>query len=250
MNPDRFWHFTSNLQPILTMATSSFLLTNDLQATISSSSSFWGGLSGNFAITNTSQQSKSGWSFSFVSSYSNFDFWNANESAVRNSDGTYTITVNAPAGAAPLAAGARLDLGFTVGSDSDATVTVAEAVLGPVGTPSSAGSGSTGTGTDTGTSPSTSTPTPTPDSTPTSTSTSNPSSNPSSNPTSTSTSTTGGTPTASGGLVVEIQLGGSWSGAYEGTVTVRNGGSGAVAAGWSVSFLSDHRLGSVSDFQM
>ena len=50
--------------------------------------------------------------------------------------------------------------------------------------------------------------------------------------------------------MVEIQLGGAWSGAYEGTVTVRNSGSSAGAAGWSVSFLSDHRLGSVSDFQM
>ena len=86
------------------MTTSSLLLNNDLQAIISATSSFWGGLSGSFAITNTSQQGKSGWSFSFVSSYSNFDFWNADESAVRNSDGTYTITVKAPAGAAALAA--------------------------------------------------------------------------------------------------------------------------------------------------
>ena len=99
------------------MTTSSLLLNNDLQATVSATSSFWGGLSGSFAITNTSQQSKSGWSFSFVSSYSNFDFWNADESAVRNSDGTYTITVKAPAGAAALAAGA------TWASPSAATAT-------------------------------------------------------------------------------------------------------------------------------
>ena len=204
------------------MAISSWLLASDLQAIVSSSSSFWGGLSGSFAITNTSQQSMSGWSFSFVSSYSSFDFWNADESAVRNSDGTYTITVKAPAGAAPLAAGARLDLGFTVTSDGDATVTVAEAVLGPVGTTSGGGTGS---------SPLTSTST----STTTSTGTSN---------------STGSTPSGSGGLVVEVQLGSSWSGAYEGSLTVRNSGSSAVASGWSVSFLSDHRLGSVSDFQI
>ena len=208
------------------MATSSWLLAGDLQATVSSGSSFWGGLSGSFVITNTSQQSKSSWSFSFVSSYNTFDFWNADESAVRNSDGTYTITVKAPAGAAPLAAGSRLDLGFTVMSDSDATVTVAEAVLGPVGTISGGGTGS---------SPSTSTSTTTGTDSTTSTGTTN---------------STGSTPSGSGGLVVEVQLGSSWSGAFEGTLTVRNSGSSAVAAGWSVSFLSDHRLGSISDFQL
>lgn len=223
------------------MATSSWLLASDLQATVSSGSSFWGGLSGGFAITNTSQQSKSSWSFSFVSSYNTFDFWNADESAVRNSDGTYTITVKAPAGAAPLAAGSRLDLGFTVTSDSDATVTVAEAVLGPVGTTtSSGGSGSTDSGAASSSSTSTSASTSTSTSTGSTTTTG-----------STSLAGTGSsTPSGSGGLVVEVQLGSSWSGAYEGTLTVRNSGSSTVAAGWSVSFLSDHRLGSVSDFQM
>jgi len=212
------------------MATSSWLLASDLQATVSSGSSFWGGLSGSFAITNTSQQSKSSWSFSFVSSYNTFDFWNADESAVRNSDGTYTITVKASAGAAPLAAGSRLDLGFTVMSDSDATVTVAEAVLGPVGTTTSSSSTSTSTSTSATTSTSTGSTTTTGSTSPAGTGSSSPS--------------------GSGGLVVEMQLGSSWSGAYEGTLTVRNSGSSAVAAGWSVSFVSDHRLGSVSDFQL
>jgi GH18 family chitinase len=216
------------------MITSSLLLNNDLQATIFSTSSFWGGLSGNFAITNTSLQSKSNWSFSFLSTYSNFDFWNADESAVRNSDGTYTITVNAPAGAAPLAAGARFDLGFTVTSDNDPTVTVVEAVLGPLGTTSSGGS-STSTSTSSSSSSSTAT---------------SPSPSPSTSSPTTTSGTGSSTPTGSGSLVVEVQLGSSWSGAYEGTLTVRNSGSSAVAAGWSVSFLSDHRLGSVSDFQL
>jgi GH18 family chitinase len=227
------------------MAPSSWLLASDLQATVSSGSSFWGGLSGSFAITNTSQQSKSSWSFSFVSSYSNFDFWNADESAVRNSDGTFTITVKAPAGASPLAAGARLDMGFTVTSDSDATVTVAEAVLGPVGATTSGGSGTTSSGGD---SSSTSTST----STTSSTSTTPAAGSTTTTGTSTGTTPDSGTstPSGSGGLVVEIQLGGAWSGAYEGTLTVRNSGSSAVAAGWSVSFVSDHRLGSVSDFQV
>ena len=226
------------------MTTSSWLLNNDLQALVATNSSFWGGLSGSFAITNTSQQSKSNWSFSFVSSYSNFDFWNADESAVRNSDGTFTITVKAPAGAAPLAAGARLDLGFTVSSDSDATVTVAETVLGPVGTTttSSGGSGSPDSGANSSSSSSTSTST----STSTTTSTGSTTTTGSTSPAGTGTST----PSGSGGLVVEIQLGSAWSGAYEGTLTVRNSGSSAVAAGWNVSFLSDHRLGSVSDFQL
>ncbi|MEB3254790.1 MAG: hypothetical protein VKJ05_00235, partial [Synechococcaceae cyanobacterium] len=203
------------------MTTTSWLLTNDLQASVSAGSSFWGGLSGSFAITNTSQQSKSDWSFSFVSTYNNFDFWNADESAVRNSDGTYTITVKAPVGTAPLAAGSRLDLGFTVMSDSDATVTLSEAVLGPMGsTTGTTTTTTTTTGAGAGAGASS------------------------------TTGTGSSTPSGSGGLVVEVQLGSSWSGAYEGTLTIRNSGSNAVAAGWSVSFLSDHRLGSVSDFQM
>ena len=47
---------------------------------------------------------------------------------------------------------------------------------------------------------------------------------------------------------MEIQLGGSWSGTYEGTLTVRNAGNTSVPAGWSVTFISDHVLRSISDF--
>lgn len=228
------------------MATASWLLTNELQASVSEASSFWGGLSGNVSIANISQHSKNNWSFSFISSYSSFDFWNADESAVRNSDGTYTITVRAPAGAPPLAAGARLDLGFTVMSDSDATVTLAEAVLGPVDTSTRGGSNTTISGGDASSPASTSAPTsPSRGSaTAAQTVTEN------ANETATENETETSTATASDGLMVEVQLGSSWSGAYEGTLTVRNSGSSAVAAGWSVSFISDHRLASISDFQV
>lgn len=198
------------------MTVQNFWLDQLLMASVSSTSSFWGGLSGSFSITNSGSQAIQGWSFQFVSKYKDFDFYNADQSAVANNDGTYTITVQAAAGTAPLSAGASLDLGFTVTSDSDQDVTLAETVLVNGGT-SSADTGSvTGTPSD---------------------------------------STTGGsqgsTSTAAGGdLAVQIKIGSSWDGAYEGTITVLNGGSGTVAAGWSVSFTSRHALRSISDFSV
>jgi GH18 family chitinase len=208
------------------MTVQNFWLDQLLMASVSSTSSFWGGLSGSFSITNSGSQAIQGWSFQFVSKYNNFDFYNADQSAVANNDGTYTITVQAAAGTAPLSAGASLDLGFTVTSDSDQDVTLAETVLvnggaASTGT-SSAGTSTAGTGSVTGTP---------------------------------SDSTTGGsqgsTSTAAGGdLAVQIKIGSSWDGAYEGTITVLNGGSGTVAAGWSVSFTSRHALRSISDFSV
>lgn len=111
------------------MTVQNFWLDQLLMASVSSTSSFWGGLSGSFSITNSGSQSIQGWSFQFVSKYNDFDFYNADQSAVANNDGTYTITVQAAAGAAPLSAGASLDLGFTVTSESDQEVTLAETVL-------------------------------------------------------------------------------------------------------------------------
>lgn len=208
------------------MTVQNFWLDQLLMASVSSTSSFWGGLSGSFSITNSGSQAIQGWSFQFVSKYNNFDFYNADQSAVANNDGTYTITVQAPAGGSPLSAGANLELGFTVTSDSDQDVTLAETVLVNGGTSStgtsSAGTSSAGTGSGTGTP---------------------------------SDSTTGGsqgsTSTAAGGdLAVQIKIGSSWDGAYEGTITVLNGSSGTVAAGWSVSFNSRHALRSISDFSV
>ena len=216
------------------MTVQNFWLDQLLMASVSSSSSFWGGLSGSFSITNSGSQAIQGWSFQFVSKYNDFDFYNADQSAVANNDGTYTITVQAAAGAAPLSAGASLDLGFTVTSDSDQDVTLAETVLvsGVAASSGSTGTNSTGTNsTDTssaGTGSGTGTP---------------------------SDSTTGGSQggpaTAAGGdLAVQIKIGSNWDGAYEGTITVLNGGSGTVAAGWSVSFTSRHALRSISDFSV
>ena len=213
------------------MTVQNFWLDQLLMASVSSTSSFWGGLSGSFSITNSGSQAIQGWSFQFVSKYNNFDFYNADQSAVANNDGTYTITVQAPAGGSPLSAGANLELGFTVTSDSDQDVTLAETVLVNGGTSStgtsstgtsSAGTSSAGTGSGTGTP---------------------------------SDLTTGGsqgsTSTAAGGdLAVQIKIGSSWDGAYEGTITVLNGSSGTVAAGWSVSFNSRHALRSISDFSV
>jgi len=94
------------------MTVQNFWLDPLLMASVSSTSSFWGGLSGSFSTTNSGSQAIQGWSFQFVSKYNNFDFYNADESAAANNDGTYTITVRAAAAAAPLGAGASLALGF------------------------------------------------------------------------------------------------------------------------------------------
>jgi chitinase len=222
------------------MTTQTFWLNELLSGSLQAGSSFWGGLSANFTITNQSNQSLSNWSFCFVSSYSNFDFYNADQTAHANGDGTYTITVS---GSAALAAGASLALGFTVNSDSDPTVTLADVVLAAGGSNPSTSDGATSTTgtTSGGTTSGSSTSDPTGSSGDSGTSTSTDSG---------STNTSGDGLTSSAGLSVEIKLGGSWSGTYEGTLTVRNGGSGAVPAGWSVSLISDHALRNISDFNV
>jgi GH18 family chitinase len=226
------------------MTVQNFWLDQLLMASVSSTSSFWGGLSGSFSITNSGSQAIQGWSFQFVSKYNHFDFYNADESAVANNDGTYTITVRAAAAAAPLGAGASLALGFTVTSDNDQDVTLAETVLIAGG---AANSGSTGTST-VGAGSETGTPSGTTTGSAAGTSTSSTGS-------STGGTTTGGsqgstTTATSGDLAVQIKLGSSWAGAYEGTITLLNGGSGSAPAGWSVSFTSRHALGSISDFSV
>ncbi|MGA1304294.1 MAG: hypothetical protein ACO3ZD_09665, partial [Cyanobium sp.] len=206
------------------MTSAFFSLDDLLQGSVTASSSFWGGLSGTFSILNTSSEAISDWSFSFISQYNGFDFYLGEESAELNSDGTYTITVRAPAGASPLAAGARLDLGFTVNSDSDPTVTLQEVVLSAASAPAASSGSSSTSDTDTNTN------------TP---------------PDTVSDPAAGmgpGSDSAIGGLAVEIQLGSGWSGTYEGTLTVRNVTNAAIPAGWSVTFISDHALRNISDF--
>ena len=205
------------------MATQTYRLNDLLSGSVQTGSSFWGGLSATFSISNLTNQSLSDWSFSFVSSYSNFDFYNANERAVANGDGTYTITVSAAAGSSPLAAGTSLALGFTVNSDRDAAVPLEKVVLAASGTVSTRPSpGSPDAG-----------------------------SIPVADGGATSSTTTSGTGlTTHSGLSVEVQLGGSWSGTYEGTLTVRNTSGGAVPAGWQVELISDHALRNISDFSV
>jgi len=230
------------------MTVQNFWLDQLLMASVSSTSSFWGGLSGSFSITNSGSQAIQGWSFQFVSKYHHFDFYNADESAVANNDGTYTITVRAAAAAAPLGAGASLALGFTVTSDNDQDVTLAETVLIAGG---AANSGSTGTSTA-GAGSKTGTPSGTPSGVATgSTAVTSTSSTGGSTGGTTTAGSQGSTATATRvGLAVQIKLGSSWAGAYEGTITVLNGGSGSVPAGWSVSFTSRHALATISDFSV
>ena len=97
--------------------------------TLTSSSTFWGGLSGSLQLVNSGQLMVEPWTYSFRSKYSDFDFYQADETAVLNEDGTYTITITAPAGSAGLAVGDSLSLDFTVNSASDSDVTLAEVVL-------------------------------------------------------------------------------------------------------------------------
>jgi chitinase len=227
------------------MTSSRFNLDDLLQGYVTVASSFWGGLSGTFSIVNTGTEVSSGWSFSFVSKYNAFDFYTGEESIQLNSDGTYTITVRAAAGDSPLAAGATLNLGFTVNSASDSTVTVEEVVLSTAVNGSAGGSSSNGdTGPEPGSS-STSAPAPAPGTDPGSGSGAG-----SASGTGTDTDTGTGSVSATGGLALEIQLGSGWSGTYEGTVTVRNTTNTAIPAGWSVTFISDHALRSISDFTL
>ena len=202
-------------------ATQMFRLNDELSGSLQAGSSFWGGLSASLAISNQTNQSISDWRFSFISSYSNFDFYNATESAVANGDGTYTVTVSAAADSAPLAPGGRLDLGFTVNSDREASVNLEKVVLA-VG--------------DTGAMPATTATTTATTATPTTAATE-------------ATSDTG-LSAGSASLSVDLQLGGSWSGTYEGTITVRNSSGAVVPAGWRVELISDHALRNISDFSM
>lgn len=261
--------FTS---PFLIMTNAISALNESLTGSVTATSRFWGGLSGTIAITNTSGQVLGDWSFSFVSSYSHFDFHNAQSSAVRNSDGTYTISVRPASWSAPLAVGARLDLGFTVTSDGGSTVTLAEAVMlggDAAGTDSSSGSATPGSTTTTAAGPGTaasdgtttgSAPNPS-DSTATTTgsvgsagsaTSSSGIAAPGSGSAGATTATTdpGAGSGSPSGLTLEIQLGSSWSGTYEGTLSVRNAGSSSVPAGWSVTFISDHPLRNISDFSV
>jgi len=179
-----------------------------------------------------------------VSKYNHFDFYNADESAVANNDGTFTITVRAAAAAAPLGAGASLALGFTVTSDNDQDVTLAETVLiaGGAANSGNTGTSTVGAGSETGT--------PSGATTGSTAGTSTSSSGSSRGGTATGGSRGSTTTVTSGDLAVQIKLGSSWAGAYEGTITVLNGGGGSVPAGWSVSFTSRQALGTISDFSV
>ena len=209
-----------------------------------SSSTFWGGLGGSLHLVNTGEIMVEPWTFSFQSKYSNFDFYQADETAVLNEDGSYTITISAPAGSTGLAAGSSLALDFTVNSDSDPDVTLAEVVLGEA-SPDGSDSDSSQNNTDDG-----------------SNSTDNTSGDDATGDDTTADDTTGGDATggdattdgalsdSASGLSLSIELGSSWQGAYEGSVSVSNTGSEPIAAGWSVSFISAHQLNNISDFQI
>jgi hypothetical protein len=112
--------------------------------TLTSSSTFWGGLSGSLQLVNSGELMVEPWTFSFRSKYSDFDFYQADETAVLNEDGSYTITISAPSGSAGLAVGDSLPLNFTVNNASDPDVTLAEVVLSDFST--EAGDNSTDAG--------------------------------------------------------------------------------------------------------
>ena len=89
-------------------------------------STFSGGLDGSLHLVNRGELITGPWSFSFRSEYYDFDFYEADESAVLNEDGTYTITISAPVGSAVIPANGSLRLDFTVSSASDAEISLAE----------------------------------------------------------------------------------------------------------------------------
>ena len=216
--------------------------------TLTSSSTFWGGLSGSLQLVNSGQLMVEPWTYSFRSKYSDFDFYQADETAVLNEDGTFTITITAPAGSAGLAVGDSLSLDFTVNSASDSDVTLAEVVLSDFNTDDGDHSSDSSTGDETNLDETSADET-------------------SVDATTDSGETTGGDGTvgdttggesatdgelsdSASGVSVSVELGSSWQGAYEGTITVSNTGSNPIAAGWSVSLISAHQLSNISDFQI
>ena len=201
--------------------------------TLTSSSTFWGGLSGSLQLVNSGELMVEPWTFSFRSKYSDFDFYQADETAVLNEDGSYTITISAPSGSAGLAVGDSLSLNFTVNSASDPDVTLAEVVLSDFST--EAGDNSTDAGDN---------------STDTSTGNETSADEPTGETTGGDSGTDGELSNSASGASVSVELGSSWQGAYEGTITVSNKGSDPIAAGWSVSFISAHQLSNISDFQV
>ena len=200
--------------------------------TLISSSTFWGGLGGSLQLVNSGGQTLEPWTFSFRSKYSNFDFYQADQTAVLNDDGSYTITISAPAGSAGLSAGSTLTLDFTVNSASDPDVTLAEVVLADSSADDSAEDNT--------------------DDSDNSNSTDN-----TAGDDATDDSATGDQPATDGelsdsasGASLAIELSSSWQGAYEGSISVSNTSGDPIPAGWSVSFISAHQLSSISDFQI
>ena len=217
---------------------------------IYSTSTFWGGLSGSFELINNDQDLSDYWTFNFQSKYNDFDFYNAEEISVLNSDGTYTITVSAPTGSSELQHGGRLNLDFTVNSTNDPEVSLTEVMLvvqadenSEIDSIQNSEGTSSGNATDT------------------QDQTDNINTNTSFNDGSSADETSSGEIDAdmesdtdlvdsTNGLSVSIELGSHWQGTYEGVISVLNSGDEPVQAGWSVSFISSHALSNITDFQI
>ncbi len=189
-----------------------------------SGSLYWGGMSGQLTITNSSDQPLSDWSVSFETLHQNFQSWAGHASVEPLPDGAVRVTLTPAAWNSTIAAGQSINLSFnadSVGLSNSGNLTDELFFVGgrgvePVPAPE---------------------PEPEPVPMPEPEPEPEPAPEPAPQP----------QPAA---VLVESTVTDQWSGTFSGNLTVTNAGLQPLDAGWSVSFLSDYALKQVSNFSL
>ena len=200
---------------------------------------YWGGMSGVLTLQNCCSETLQDWKVSFVTPHSNFRAWGGKAKVKQQSDGTYQVTLQPAQWNNVIPAGGTLAIDFNADSVGLPNSGELNDALFFAGEPSSAGSGET-TAESKPNAPSEaiSDPLPAADS-----ATVEPLEAPKNQIVEQDSKT-------ANGLQVESTISGGWSGTFEGELTVSNPGKKPVAAGWSISFISDHQLRSISNFTL
>ena len=208
------------------LSPSSHLNADELQLSVDGSL-YWGGMSGVLTLKNCCTRALEDWKVSFVTPHSNFRAWSGKTSVKEQSDGTYQVTLRPAQWNNVIPAGGTLAIDFNADS---------------VGLPNSGELNDAlffaGESAPVGSVPAPADQMPAADSAtiePQNASTVQPVEQGS---------------TTSSGLRVESTITGGWSGTFDGEITVSNPGNKTLAAGWSISFISDHRLRTVSNFTL
>ena len=82
-----------------------------LQASVSGNL-YWGGLSGQLTLVNTSDRALNDWSYTFRTSQKDVQVWSSTYDVVDVGDGSFEVTVRPPSWGASIAAGGSLSLSF------------------------------------------------------------------------------------------------------------------------------------------